>query len=101
MRLKIPYQRNRFVKGTIHADTTDPDKFTLQTTEEMDRLLAFCRDKEESQRLRSFDGLVHVAEVPVTIYEQAVAEGWDNPDGWKAWLNRPENRCFRTWAGRV
>lgn len=101
MRITLPYDRSQFVKGTVHADTEDPDKFTLQTTEELDRLVAFCEDKRELQTGRTPDGMVHVAEIPVTVYEKAVMEGWDNPDGWREWLNKPENAIFRTWRGRV
>jgi hypothetical protein len=101
MRIAIPYQRSKFVRGTIHADTNEPDKFTHQTTEEMSRLLDYCANRREALKHAPRDGLVHVAEIPVTIYEQAVREGWDNPDGWREWLNKPENACFRTWKGRV
>ena len=101
MNVKLPYQRNKFVRGTIHADTADPDKFTLQTTEEVSRLIDYCRQREESQRFAQRDGLVHVAEIPVSVWERAVREGWDNADGWRRWLNDPDNQCFRTWKGRV
>ncbi len=99
MRIAIPYQRNRFLKGTVHADTEDPEKFTLQTTEEMDRLLAYCAQRRDEAPVG--DGIRHVAEVPITVYEKAVQEGWDNPEGWREWLNNPDNAAFRTWKGRV
>lgn len=101
MRIAIPYQRNKFLRGTIHADVDDPDRFVLQTTEEMDRLLAYCAQRRDVLQGSPKDGMFHVAEVPVTVYEQAVAEGWDNPDGWREWLNNPDNAPFRTWKGRI
>lgn len=97
----LQYQRNPFLKGTIHTSNSDPDQFTLQTTEELSRLLKYCREREQSTRHEKRDGLFHVAEIPAFIYEQAVQEGWDTPEGWKRWLNDPANACFRTWRGRV
>lgn len=95
------YRRNPFLTGTIHANEREPDKFTMQSTEELSRLQAFCRQRKEDTRFDKRDGMVHAAEVPIQIYEQAVREGWDNADGWKRWMNDPANKCFRTWEGKV
>lgn len=101
MRIALPYQRNKFLRGTYHVDTDAPDQFTLQTTEEVDRLMAYCAQRREDDKVASSDGIRHVAEIPVTVYEKAVQEGWDNPDGWRRWLNDPDNAAFRIWKGRV
>lgn len=101
MKITVPYQRQGFTTGTYHADTSDPDKFTIQTTQDLDPIIDFCREKEAASRGRAPDGMVHVAEIPLAIYEQAVMEGWDTPDGWKAWANRTENAIFRTWKGQI
>lgn len=99
MKLTIPYQRNPYVRNVIHADTDDPDKFAIETTEEVDQLLDFCKAKREAVA-NAPDGLVHVAEVPLSIAERAEIEGWDQAD-WRRWLNDPDNAGFRTWKGRV
>jgi len=101
MNIKIPYQRSAHLRNTIHADSSDPDKFTVQTTEDVSAIVDFCQQKQWDTRLDKRDGMFHVAEVPVSVYEQAVHEGWDNPEGWKRWLNDPDNAIFRTWKGRV
>lgn len=101
MRITLPYQRNAHLQNVIHADSDDPDRFVLETKEDVSGIIDFCREKQEATRFDRPDGMVHVAEIPVSIYEQAVHEGWDTPDGWREWLNRPENACFRTWKGRV
>ncbi len=101
MRIAIPYQRNKWTKNTVHADTDTPDQFTVQTTENLDGIIDFCREKREATRMDRRDGMFHVAEVPMSIYEQAVQEGWDTPDGWKRWLNDPDNDVFRVRGGRV
>lgn len=101
MRLKLPYDRSRHLKSVIHADTANPDTFTLQTTEELGGIIDFCKEKQEATRFDKDDGLRHVAEIPVSVYEQAVNEGWDTPEGWRQWANNPDNACFRTWKGRI
>lgn len=100
MKITLPYQRNAFVRNTIHADTDEPDKFTLQVTEELDQLIDYCKAKREAMTGRAPEGMVHVAEVPLSIAETAEQEGWDKAD-WNRWLNDPANACFRTWRGRV
>lgn len=101
MRLTIPSQRAKFIKRKVHADTDDPDQCVFHDQEELDRLITYCRDREEDTRFSPRDGMVHVAEVPVTVYEEMVRQGRDNPDGWREWLNDPDNAPFRTWKGRV
>lgn len=82
-------------------DTDAPEKFTLQTTEELDILQRYCAERRDMLEGKPRDGMYHVAEVPITVYEKAVQEGWDTPEGWKEWLNDPANAAFRTWKGRV
>ena len=102
MKLTLPLNERRFSRHIIHADTSDPDRFTVQTQEETDRLITYCRQREEDLRHAKRDGLFHVAEVPLFVYEQAVQEGWvDDQAAWRRWLNDPANACFRTWKGRV
>ncbi len=100
MKITLPYQRNQYVRNVIHADTSDPDKFTVQTTEELDQLFDYCSAKRDAASGRAPEGMVHVAEVPLSIAETAEMEGWDEKD-WRRWLNNPDNAMFRTWKGRV
>lgn len=101
MRLKVPYSPNKRVTKTIHADTDRPDEFTVHTRENLDPLIAHCQARRESLVAHK-DGLVPVAEVPMFIVEQAMAEGWFNDDSaWRKWLNNPDNRCFRVWEGQI
>ena len=101
MKVTLPYDRGNGLQGIVHADTSDPDKFTLQTKQDVSGIIDFCTRKRDATRFDKRDGMYHVAEIPIPIYEQAVMEGWDNPDGWKRWLNNPDNQCFRTYGGRV
>lgn len=44
----------------------------------------------------------HAAFIPETVMNQAMIEGWfHDPAAWKAWANNPENKCYRTWGGRL
>lgn len=56
------------------------------------------------------DGMHHVATLPISVLEDLMAKGilkvGKNGDGegnkrWKAWLNDPDNRFFRTREGKV
>lgn len=100
MKITLPYQRNPYVRNTIHADTDEPDKFTVQTTEELDQLFDYCAEKRKAASGRAPDGMVHIAEIPLSIAETAEVEGWDEGD-WRRWLNDPDNAMFRTWKGRI
>lgn len=100
MKITIPYMRNPHLKNVIHADTNDPDRFTIATTEDVSGIIDFCKVKREAMGMRAPDGMVHVAEVPLSIAEQAEVEGWDKAK-WRKWLNDPDNDVFRVWRGRV
>lgn len=62
------------------------------------------------RRARYNDGMHHVATLPLNLLEKLMADGilkvGKNGDGegnkrWKAWLNDPENRFFRTREGKI
>lgn len=44
----------------------------------------------------------HAAYIPEEVLNQSFVEGWFNdPKAWKRWANAPENKCYRTWEGRL
>lgn len=44
----------------------------------------------------------HAAFVPEAVINEAFIEGWfHDPQAWKNWANDPDNKCFRTWPGRL
>lgn len=44
----------------------------------------------------------HAAYIPETVLNQAMVEGWfHDTAAWKKWANAPENRCYRTWQGKL
>jgi hypothetical protein len=97
---KILYQNRDGVKRTMIADTETPDKFTVHTSVEMDRVLESIKEAQEVEAGKSRPTNRHLARVPMTVYEQSIVEQWDE-NRWKQWLNDPDNAYFRVWPGRV
>lgn len=93
------------VLRVFHRDAQDPNgKFIIETRENIDEVQA------KIERLREFrehkDGRLkdmrHVAEIPMSIVEKAMREGWFNDRvKWKAFLNDPDNKGLRVQSGRV
>ena len=93
------YQARDGVRKTLIWDDAAPDRFVIQTEEDIEPLLeSVARDREIMRN----DGVNKVlGRVPRTTYERAVHEGWDESD-WRKWWNG-EGRAFRIWRpdGRV
>lgn len=44
----------------------------------------------------------HVASIPVSLVDDLIRKGiWDDEKKFRAWLNDPDNRVFRTGLGAV
>lgn len=101
---KEVYFDNGTVKRTIHTDAHS-DEFTVQTAQDVEPVIELAqtmRDAHEVIGHRKSRNMVPVAEVPMQIYEQAAREGWlHDKKKWNAWLNDPQNKCFRITDGRV
>ena len=94
------YDRNGNVVRVAHTDASDPSRLAWETIEDHEPTI------ESAKLLREYvtrqDTFRHVARVPLTVYEQALREGWaDDEDAWEKWLNNPDNRDFRVWGGQV
>lgn len=86
------------VRRTLVTDSEKPYQFGIYTEQVLDEILAGIRRDQENHREGTVNKLV--ARVPITIYERAVHEGWDEGD-WKRWLNSSEAVPFRIWSGQV
>jgi len=88
--------------GVIRSLSTTPgdDQLVVHDEQEAGAILrANSRDADVDQSGRTFR---LAARVPMTVINQAIAEGWlDDRERWKRWLNDPDNRKFRVWGGRV
>jgi hypothetical protein len=86
------------VRRTLLTDSEDPTRFHIITEQNVDEVLESIQRDAENHCERTTNKLL--ARIPVTIYETAVAEGWDEGD-WKRYLNSSEAAPFRIWKGQV
>jgi hypothetical protein len=93
------------VLRVFHRDAQDPNgKFVIETRENIDAV------QDKVDRYRAFrettegrlKDMRHIAEIPMSIVEKAMREGWFNDRAkWKAFLNDPDNKGLRVQGGRV
>lgn len=93
------------VLRVFHRDAQDPNgKFIIETRENIDAVqdkVNRYREFRETKEGRLQD-MRHVAEIPMTIVEKAMREGWFNDrKAWKKFLNDPDNKGLRVQGGRV
>ena len=86
------------VQRVMHP--VDHDSFVVETVLDLDPILDSVKRDQENFKSNSTNKVL--ARIPMTIYEQALREGWaDDDDAWKKWLNDHQNAPFRVWRGRV
>jgi hypothetical protein len=93
------------VLRVFHRDAQDPNgKFVIETRENIDMVQAQVdrlREIRASKEGRLKD-MRHIAEIPMSIVEKAMREGWLNDRAaWKKFLNDPDNKGLRVQGGRV
>jgi len=81
-------------------DDEDPDTVTVQTEQNLDEVLSSV---ERDREIMAHNGVNKViGRPPVTVYERACLERWDERD-WSRWWNGagpedlPNGRAFRIW----
>jgi hypothetical protein len=87
------YQARNGVERFLIFDDERPDRFVVQTSQDVEPILeSVARDRE----LMRNDGANKVlGRVPIAVYERAVHEDWGEDD-WRKWWNG-EGRAFRIW----
>lgn len=98
MEKKRIYKDADGVRRTLVTDESQPGAFGVFTEQRLDEIL----DGIERDRNNQIGGSVNklLARIPITIYERAVHEGWDE-DAWRRFINSDECAPFRIWQGRV
>ena len=86
------------IKRVLVTDSEAPDRFHVHTEQNVDDILLSVERDRENHKERSVNKLL--ARIPMTVYEIAVHEGWDEND-WKRWLNSSEAAPFRIWGGQI
>lgn len=85
----------------FHYDP-DADRFFIETKQDVTDLLELNKAAASQQESGWRGDWHHVAEIPLNLFYELKAKGIaDDPKRFKAWLNDPENRFFRTKLGRV
>lgn len=98
MESRFRYYGKDGLTRTAIVDSEQPNVLHVKTELQMDEIIASIERDRDNIRPGSMNKLV--ARVPMTIYEQAFHEQWDEAK-WKDWLNDPDNKAFRIWPGRV
>lgn len=97
------------IKRWSHYDA-ETDQLIVETVQDVEPTIEANKAafNGTDERARYGDGVQHVATIPLHILEDLMAKGILVPGGdgegnkrFKAWLNSPENRYFRTRPGRV
>jgi hypothetical protein len=86
------------IRRTLMTDSEDPARFHIITEQNVDEVLESIKRDTENHRERTTNKLL--ARIPMTVYETAIAKGWDEGD-WKRYLNSSDAAPFRIWKGRV
>ena len=94
---KTQYRNHDGVRRTLITDDETPNVVTVHTEEDLEPLLdSVARDREI---MRNDGANKLLGRIPVTLYERAVTEQWDESD-WRKWWNG-DGRAFRIWDGRI
>lgn len=84
---------------------TEDDKHIIKETTNVTALRDHVAGLREANhqvghRVGSQNHMRHLAEVPMSVYNQAMREQWDWKR-WRQWLNDPDNAPLRVTKGRV
>jgi hypothetical protein len=82
-----------------HVDEERPGDLIIETVQDCEPIIEGAKILSEETPGKDFR---HVACVPMFFLDKAAKEGWLHDKAkWKRFLNDPDNKCFRTWPGRV
>lgn len=86
----------------FHWNEAAPDQFVIESQENITAVLEKVQRERENREAAPLHDMKHVAEVPMSVVERAMREGWFNdPAAWKKFLNDPDNSSLRVERGHV
>jgi hypothetical protein len=88
--------------GLTNMVTTEDGDGTahLHSQQDVQPVIDYC--KEHQERVKPHENFRHVAELPMVLVQKLIAEGiWGDSKALLKWLDKPENKPFRTYAGRL
>lgn len=72
----------------------------LHGEQDVQPVIDHCKDFRD--HVKPHENFRKVAEIPVVLVNQLKAEGiWGDAKAVLKWLDKPENKPFRTWEGRL
>jgi len=96
--MKYTYRNSDGVKRTFYVDPDKPYSPLVHTEQNVEELVASVKRDREVMK-NNGDSKV-VARVPLTVWEEAHHEQWDDKK-WSKYLNSSEARDYRIWEGKV
>lgn len=87
------YQNRHGVRRTMIVDDERPDRFVVQTEQDIEPILDLVAMEREIMRNNGPNKVL--GHVPIAVAERAVHEQWGEDD-WSRWWNG-EGRAFRVW----
>ena len=100
--LKLPFSYDPVlgIKRTFHA-SEDGNEFVIQTEQETTDIVEANKTAYNDAPDR-WGEFTRVASIPLSLYFDLKKKGIADDDAaMKRWLNDPDNRFFRTRAGRI
>lgn len=100
MKLPFSYDPILGIKRTFHGEE-DGNGFVIQTTQETEDIVEANKAAYNDAPDR-WGEFTRVASIPISIYFDLKKKGIADDDAaMKRWLEDPDNRFFRTRAGRL
>jgi hypothetical protein len=91
------YRDHDGVRRTLIWDDEDPDKVVVHTEQDLEEILAGAARRRDDHKPHA--DMQGVGYVPVSVWERACLEQWDEGD-WRKWW-RGDGKPFRTSPGEV
>ncbi len=96
---RIPLASYIGIKEYQHIDNEHPGDLIIETAQDCEPIIEMAKRLSEQNPGREFR---HVACVPMWFLDKAAKEGWINDKKkWRAFLNDPDHKAFRTWPGTL
>lgn len=82
-----------------HIDPMRPGDLIVETFQDCAPILEHTKELREGPVGKEWR---HAACIPMYFIDKAAKEGWLHDKAkWKAWMNDPDNKLFRTWPGQI
>lgn len=94
------FGKDQTVTRRVHTNSDESVSWSIE--EKLDDTLKYCAERRRDSPRRFAAAMSPVAEIPISVYEKALIEGWANdPEAWRKWANDPDNKALRLTEGRL